>query len=229
MNEISRRPCFRADCAALMPEPARVCPQSCLCVSVGLLYLSPSLRLDDRVFLSRRWARLKCLAGEDTGVESRPALPPLPVGSKWSSCKYFSPLFISLFIFLARFRLRGSSSSSVWPQISAVWAPLPCSLYTCRIITGFKQTKQNIYFSRRICAIAVALAVRSAHGVSPFSLPLNSFRSSGTVWFFERGLFVGCEGWRSSSVGPYLSGWPAPLRLRFNTPVFVFLPPLACF
>lgn len=154
-----------------------------LCVSVGLLYLSPSLRLDDRVFWSRRWARLKCLAGEDKGVESRPAVPPLPVGSKWSSCKsFFFSLFLSLF-FSVDFGSASSSSNSVWPQIPAVWAPLPCSLYTCWIITGFKQTKQNIYFSRRICAIAVALAVRSAHGVSPLSLPLNSFRSSGSVWF----------------------------------------------
>lgn len=184
MNEISRRPCFRADCAALMPEPVRVCPQSCfVCVSVGLLYLSPSLRLDDRVFWSRRWARLKCLAGEDKGVESRPAVPPLPVGSKWSSCKSF-------FFFLNFARKIYFSRSISAPRATAaasgrtsIWAPLPCSFYTCRIITGFKQTKQNIYFSRRICAIAVALAVRSAHGVSPLSLPLKSFRSSGSVWF----------------------------------------------
>lgn len=167
------------------------CPNLCvcvlrvaLCVSVGLIYLSPSLRLDDRVFWSRRWARLKCLAGEDKGVESRPAVPSLPVRSKWSSCKSFSPLYFSLYFSSVDFgSASSSSSSSVWPQIPTIWAPLPCSLYTCRIITGFKQTKQNIYFSRRICAIAVALAVRSAHGVSPLSLPLNSFRSSGSVWF----------------------------------------------
>lgn len=140
---------------------------------------------------------------------------------------FFFSLFLSSF-FSVDFG-SASSSSSVWPQIPTIWAPLPCSLYTCRIITGYKQTKQNIYFSRRICAIAVALAVRSAHGVSPLSLPLNSFRSSGSVWLFLERFICRIRRMTLIQCVPYLSGRPAPLRLRFNTPVFVLLPSVACF
>lgn len=45
--------------------------------------LSRSLCLSvDEAFWSSRCARLKCLAGEDTGIESERAVPPLPVGSQ---------------------------------------------------------------------------------------------------------------------------------------------------
>lgn len=80
MNEISPKRAFRVICS-LMLEP--------VCASVKLacvwhwdyfISLSLCLWVDDRVFGCRRWARLKCLAGEDKGVESRPAVPPLPVG-----------------------------------------------------------------------------------------------------------------------------------------------------
>lgn len=54
---------------------------------ISLSFPLVCLRVDDRVFGSRRWARLRCLAGEDKGVESRPAVPPLPVGPAWKSCK----------------------------------------------------------------------------------------------------------------------------------------------
>lgn len=79
------RPSSRS--AVLLPERGRVRSRS---GSVGLFYVCvfPSAP-DDRVFGSRRWARLKWLAGEDKGVESRPAVLPLPVGSTWSSCKFW--------------------------------------------------------------------------------------------------------------------------------------------
>lgn len=87
-----------------------------LCLTVGLLslFLSVCLRVDDRVFFwSRRWARLKCLAGEDKGVESRPAVPPLPVGSTWTSCKRLNSLNHILREFIpSRFSALGSISSA---------------------------------------------------------------------------------------------------------------------
>lgn len=69
------------------------CPTVAACVlGVGrwdyFMCVFPSAP-DDRVFGSRRWARLKRLAGEDKGVECRPAVLPLPVGSTWSSCKFW--------------------------------------------------------------------------------------------------------------------------------------------
>lgn len=58
-------------------------PGSCACVRAcvfgGGTTLSLSFCVSGQltgVFRSRRWARLKCPAGEDTGVESRPAVPP---------------------------------------------------------------------------------------------------------------------------------------------------------
>lgn len=166
-----------------MPEPVRVGPQSCfVCVGGTTLSLSSPVRwqgffgaVDERV-----WSAL-LVKTRESSLDLR--FPLYQSDQNEAPVSLFFPsLFLSLF-FSVDFGSASSSGSSVWPQIPAVWAPLPCSLYTCRTVTGFKQTKQNIYFSRRICAIAVALAVRSAHGVSPLSLSLNSFRSSGSVWF----------------------------------------------
>lgn len=87
-----------------------------LCLSFSLV----CLRVDDRGFWSSRWARLKCLAGEDKGVESRPAVPPLPVGSKWNSCKPFFLLKSRIkWVSLVTFRL--CEQPQRWPRL---WAPL---------------------------------------------------------------------------------------------------------
>lgn len=70
--------------------PGSACVRACVCVRRRDYFISPFLCVSGQltgVFRSRRWARLRCPAGEATGVESRPAVPPLPVGSKWKSCK----------------------------------------------------------------------------------------------------------------------------------------------
>lgn len=63
---------------------ARTSVRVCLSVKLGCVWrweyfisLFPSCLSPGRwqCFWSRRWARLRCLAGEDKGVESRPAVP----------------------------------------------------------------------------------------------------------------------------------------------------------
>lgn len=80
---------------------------------------------DDRVFGSRRWARLKWLAGEDKGVECRPAVPSLPVRSTWSSCKFGS---FSSEIFYTKKKKKQSNFVCRWvpwsPRAAAAFALL---------------------------------------------------------------------------------------------------------
>lgn len=190
-----------------------VCPRR---GSVGLFYVCvfPSAP-DDRVFGSRRWARLKWLSGEDKGVECRPAVPSLPVGSTWSSCKFRFVAFWKFWIEInkSRFVCRLVKCSS-WT--TAAFAPLLHefhqlrALVPARISSGCKQTqaeKESYLFVllRRVCVIAVAVVVRAAHGVSLLCLSLNYFTWRGSSCFILRSLFVWCERRNSHECAPYLT------------------------